>query len=82
MGRIPDATREKILVATPRFEKLYVVTEAPQWEYQLVVTPKPRPIVIGDPLIIGAKGGYFWLVDAFDLTSAEAYIKKEFTYNV
>lgn len=82
LGRIPDATRDKIKVAQPRFDRLFVVTEAPKWDYKLVVVPKPRPIAIADPLVIGAKGGYFWLVDAFDLTSAEAYIKREFTYSV
>ena len=75
-GVIPDETRQKIEAAKSDFkDKLFILAEAPKWQVNQHFVPVP----IGDPLVIGWDGKNCWLIDAFDTTPFEKYIKGEFT---
>jgi len=87
-NKIPDSVREKIVEARPLFDHIYLLAEAPAWDYELKVAKEPITVVIRramlkllDPLVVGEKAGYFWQIDLFDLTPSEAYLK-EFTYKL
>lgn len=80
-GIIPQPVREKIHKARPHFDEILIVTEAPEWKYSF----KDKsfiPVPVGDPLVIGAKGGLFWLIDVFDTTPAEDHVRREFTSDI
>lgn len=74
-GVIPEKVRENIRVATGTFgNDIFILTAAPQWQLNTDVEIKPR-----DPLVIGIKGSKAYLVDVFDLTPLEEYLRREFT---
>lgn len=77
-GIIPQETREKIAEAKKNFEQLFVAAEVKKWnlEYKTVPTPRPRNY---DPLVLGWDGTNLWIIDHFDLTPTERYIKDEFS---
>ncbi|PIN90664.1 hypothetical protein COU57_02875, partial [Candidatus Pacearchaeota archaeon CG10_big_fil_rev_8_21_14_0_10_32_14] len=50
--------------------EIYVITEAENWS--------ARVVPIQDPLIIGTKGEKCYLVDVFNTTPVEEYVKREF----
>ncbi len=77
-GVIPDSVRKRIHLAQPDFDEILIVSEAPLWEVK-VEDRLLRPVPVGDPLVIGRKGKGFWLIDSFDTTSAEEYVRREFT---
>jgi len=73
-GMIPNETRERIAKWKETFpDEIYIVNEA-SWRFESL----PRPL-FGDPLVIGAKSGRYYLIDVFDPTTLESYIAKEFT---
>jgi len=74
-GIIPTATKQKIEEATKIFTGnescgIFLVKECPDWETQIVTE---------DPLIIGVIGDQAYLIDNFDCTNLETYVKTEFT---
>ncbi len=77
-GVIPVPVRKRIHETRPLFDEILIVTEAPEWEVSFV-NQSFRPVPVGDPLVIGRKGGLFWLIDSFDTTSAEEHVRREFT---
>lgn len=86
-GVIPADAREKVHSARGKFDRMFIVAEAPpelRWQIVETVAPPPPPILRGDPLVIGEKktryGTFHWLVAAFDLTPAEHYAAAEFAY--
>ncbi len=77
-GVLPDEVRTKIESWKTQFDEVFLVAEAPSdWEIQTEVVY--RPIPQHDPLVIGKKGHYYWLLAAFDTTPAEEYARKEYT---
>jgi hypothetical protein len=73
-GMIPNETRERINKWKTTFPNdIYIVNEA-SWKLE----SPPRPL-FGDPLVIGAKAGRYYLIDVFDPTTLESYIAKEFS---
>ena len=78
-GTIPPATREKIRKWKGSFERVFMLVEAPEWVVKREERrPKPAPILVGDPLVVGYRGGQLFLIDVFDTTPTENYIAKEF----
>lgn len=88
VGGIPADIRAKISTAKPQFERIYIVTDSPDWNLESFEAQSQNgvhtrlhtpPIPQRDPLVIGEKNGKFWLVAAFDTTPAEEYVRREFT---
>lgn len=79
-GLIPEPTRKKIKEAETQFERVFIATEMKPENWELKVTPAP---VIKyhdpDPLVLGFDGKNLWIIDQFDLTPTEQYIKDEFS---
>ncbi len=68
-GLIPSDIRPKIVEAKSDFgADIFILAEA-QWE-EKVELPNP------DPIVIGFKHGYAWLITTFDLTTLEAEMVK------
>jgi len=77
-GIIPEATRDKIAKAKDKFKTVFVAAEAKKWD----VVQKPTTVVRphnADPLVLGWDGNNLWVIDHFDMTSVERYLKNEFT---
>ena len=73
-GLIPDTTKQKIEKCRNKFDEIVIVAEATNWNVKKVQIPKDR-----DPLVIGRKGDDFYLIDVFDITTAEDMVRREFT---
>jgi len=79
-GAMPHWVREKIHAymdprpGSPRFDKIFIVAEAPQWQINKIAA-----IPVGDPLVVGVAHDNLWLIAAYDLTSAEAHAKAVFS---
>lgn len=82
-GLIPQDTRKKIIQAKKAFKEVYIVAEtsAEKWKIREkeATVIKPPPPTNYDPLVVGWDGNNLWLVDQFDLTTLENYVKSEFT---
>jgi hypothetical protein len=79
-GLLPKETREKALQARNLFNQLYlVVDQQTRWESDLL--PVPTSALL-DPLLIGERREQFrsryYLIDQFELTQAEDYLRAEF----
>lgn len=77
VGLIPESTRQKIITAKESFDEVFILAEVEDWDLSFETVPKPRPRKV-DPLIVGFDGKNLWVVDHFDLTPVEQYIKDEF----
>lgn len=76
-GILPDSSRNKLIEADAIFGKeVYLIAETKpsQWEIS-----KPKPRIIKDPLLVGISNEKCYLVDYFDTTPMENYVRKEFT---
>jgi hypothetical protein len=72
-GFIPQEIKDELKKHKKIFGKeIFLIAEA-EWQVE------PRPVPIGDPLIIGHKHGHYFLLDSFDCTPMEEYAKAEFT---
>jgi hypothetical protein len=71
-GIIPDDTQKKIRKAckSEMFDEMYLIKEVPLWNVEEVTK---------DPLIIGIKGEKAYIIDHFDCTDLESYVKSEFS---
>lgn len=78
IGVIPDVTREKISEAKPMFRDIFLIAEARVWVLSETVIPRPRPRR-SDPIVVGFDGANLWIIDSFDLTPVERYVKLEFS---
>ncbi|MBI2065242.1 MAG: hypothetical protein HYT62_04275 [Candidatus Yanofskybacteria bacterium] len=67
-GLIPAVCRADIIKAKKYFDKIFVIAQA-EWIERINT----------DPLVVGYKDGYAWLIAAFDLTPFEADIVNFFT---
>jgi hypothetical protein len=70
-GVIPPEVRERIKEATPHFDQILIVAEVESWNSGITRT--------GDPLVVGRKGGLFWLLDYFETTGLEEWARREFS---
>jgi hypothetical protein len=72
---MPKKTHRRISAARAHFgNQLFLIAEAPQpWEVNVVVPPKP------DPLVVGYDNGLLFLVDKFNLTRLERVTAAEYT---
>jgi hypothetical protein len=82
---IPTTTKTKIVAAQKRFSQIFLLAEAQDWTVKKSrVRPKPQPKptptanLDPDPLVVGWDGSNLWLIDQFDLTTVEQYVKAEF----
>jgi hypothetical protein len=73
-GIIPATTKEKIKKAEETFSDknhgIFLIKECPVWQESEITK---------DPLIIGVIGDQAYLIDKFDCTALEDYVKAEFT---
>ena len=70
-GIIPNQTKSRIDNAKSLFDsQVYIVAEADNWEGKQVDTI--------DPLVIGVRNSKCFLLDEFDCTKSENYVKMEF----
>lgn len=60
-----------------KFDHLWLMKEA-TWDVHVNQKIIKRPKQELDPLLLGEKDGKFYVLDCFDLTPAEEYIKREF----
>lgn len=74
-GVLPDAILDKLPKWQQLFHEVYFVAEAADW----AVSSPPLPQFNADPLVIGRINFDYWLLDQFDLTSAEEYVSREWT---
>lgn len=77
VGALPASARAKAKVATGVFKKdqILLVAEAGPWSLtEEVLSPKADPLLVAYDENAGA-----FLLDAFDLTSAEDMVRREFT---
>lgn len=71
---IPSVVHEKLLKVAHLFPRdLYLIMEAKDWQMGVVTSTTEL-----DPLLVGWKYDQFWLIDVFDLTPLEDYVKSEF----
>jgi hypothetical protein len=77
-GLVPAQYRKVIRQAcsSNQFDHVCLIAEAPEWKTNIEVVPMPRST---DPLIVGIKRGYSFLIDKFDVTPLEKYVSAEFT---
>ena len=80
-GIIPDHIMQKVQDIQKDFEEISIVAEVTdRWSEVEIV--RPKPIVNTDPLVIGMKRFQgkprYFLIDAFDLTRVEEYVRLEF----
>lgn len=80
-GLLPASSRRIAHAAGADFDNLFIVTDQQgRWQSDLLADPHPP---LTDPLLIGSKKicneDRFFLLDAFDLTTAEDYLVAEFT---
>jgi hypothetical protein len=75
-GMIPSTTKKKIEKATDEFARpdgtgydVYLIKECTDWESKAITK---------DPLIVGVSGDQAYLIDHFDCTDLEKYVKLEF----
>jgi hypothetical protein len=71
-GVIPDEVKGKIKQARRIFKQVFIVAEPEKWSLEKVTYPP------GDPLVVGWDGKLLWLVDSFDTTPLEEYVKLEY----
>lgn len=76
-GLIPEEARKQIIQAREIFSQIFIVAEVKQWDLEQSVIPRPT-----DPLVVGYDGKHFWLVTAFDPTSLEEFIARNFCAKV
>lgn len=62
-GTIPMDVKLTIGAAKSMFDKIFIITEAKNWQVQMLDP---------DPLVVGWDGEGLWLIDAFDVTPLEA----------
>lgn len=80
---LPSKTREAINLAIGhdgfRREEIMVVCESAGWEVDKEVEMRPKITV--DPLVIGwsQDSGRGYIIDVFDLTTMEDYVRREFS---
>nr|MBA4404958.1 hypothetical protein [Nanoarchaeum sp.] len=74
---LPETTKQKIQQALTVFEtdQIYIIPETrpEQWSVNYEVGIGPS-----EPLIVGVKNNRTYLIDCFDTTPAEEYIRREF----
>ncbi len=70
-GVMPNAVRERIAEKRSFFENVDLLAEIPDWKPDVVIVER-------DPLVLGYKSGNFFLIDHFDATPAEEYVRQEF----
>ncbi len=72
MGIIPNKTRDRLKLVQDMFGKdVYIIAEADNWDAQKVP--------LKDPLVVGVKGDTCFLIDSFDTTPLEEYVKENFS---
>lgn len=71
-GIIPPTVKENIQKAdeSKDFDSIYLIKECPNWATKEITK---------DPIIVGIKGEDSFLIDHFDCTDVESYVRKEFT---
>lgn len=69
-GIIPDEIKTNIEKVMGDFEGVYLMCEVPKWKLQKVVLPRY------DPLVVGYRDGNLYLIDVFETTPTEEYIKQ------
>ncbi len=69
VGIIPTETKEKTLEAEHYFDNINLVAEEKHWQ---------QFEIKADPLVVGIKGGRSYLIDHFDCTPIENFVKSEF----
>lgn len=52
------------------YDNIFLLAEVENWE--------KREMRIGDPIVVGYKGGFLWVIDVFDITPAEEHVLREF----
>ncbi len=74
-GFMPDSVLQKIKMYRQSlsfrftFEFIFIIAEAPDDAWQVKGIPQK------DPLVVGVRKGILWLIDAYDLTPAEQFVK-------
>lgn len=77
-GLFPRETRERIIKAKPLFgNDLFIVAETKPEEWTIGRYVPPR--LVEEPLVIGVIDDKCFLVDQFDTTPLEDYVRREFT---
>ncbi len=75
-GTLPAPSKEKINACRKVFgDGVYIVAEAKKWQIKRAPL-KPAPVI--DPLILGVINNECYLLDQFDCTPMEDYVKREF----
>ncbi|MHA1169667.1 MAG: hypothetical protein ACTSRU_17705 [Candidatus Hodarchaeales archaeon] len=76
-GLLPSATKKRIIDSIDKFKRpnseacdIYLIKECEDWT---------TTVVTRDPLIVGIVGDQAYLIDHFDCTDMESYVKTEFT---
>lgn len=70
IGLMPTKTKEKIKEVEKDFSKIYLIKECESWT---------STVVTRDPIIVGMVGEQAYLIDHFDCTDMEKYVKDQFT---
>ncbi len=75
-GIFPVEIRQVIRQAKTKFDQVFIIAEAQKWELT-----ESKPVVVphnADPLVVGWKNNKLYLIDSFDLTTVENYVRSEF----
>jgi|GEM_PF-6906038 len=72
---VPEPVNETINDFGLLFDQLLFIAEVPDWHASKITI-----IPASDPLLIGRRGKEYRLLDAFDVTDAEEYIKQKFSF--
>lgn len=79
---IPDNVRDTIKNLSDKFDKMWLLREA-TWDVDVSIDDEEVPSKIGqrlnpDPILLGQKDDNLYVLECFDLSTSEEYIKREF----
>lgn len=71
-GVIPEKVKQRIAHARSVFSSIFILAEVGTWSLTEEALTKV------DPLVVGFADESFWLIDTFDTTPLEEYVRREF----
>lgn len=71
-GVMPDRIRRRLPHLETEFKSLYILAEIPKWKVMEVAMP------LTDPLLLGFEDNAFYVLDVYDTTPIEEYVRREF----
>lgn len=78
-GFVPDRVRRNIESYKGKFERICLLFEA-DWDYSISEKTTWAKAKGNDPLVVGIRNGVWYIIDEFDLTEREEFLKEKFAF--